>query len=120
MYYNPIYFIRCLILCLAGYAVCIPLVPFTVLGEDTKSPSAAIPKIDHILLEVSNLNASIAFYRDFLGLRLKSQSDWFVKSSAPKSPLLTDFGWVWLKRSNIQTSGMRIVTYVSSPLSGVV
>jgi hypothetical protein len=51
MFYNPIYFIRCLILCLAGYAICIPLVPFTLLGENTKSPSAAIPKIDHILLE---------------------------------------------------------------------
>jgi hypothetical protein len=46
MFYNPIHFIRCLILCLAGYAICIPLVPFTVLGEDTKSPSAAVPKID--------------------------------------------------------------------------
>jgi catechol-2,3-dioxygenase len=75
MRHNPIHFIRCLIPCLAGYAICVPLAPFTLLGEDTKSQAPAIPKIDHILLEVSNLNVSIAFYRDFLGLRLKSQSD---------------------------------------------
>jgi Glyoxalase/Bleomycin resistance protein/Dioxygenase superfamily len=78
MRHNPIHFTRCLIPCLAGYAICVPLAPFTLLGEDTKSQAAAMPKIDHILLEVSNLNASIAFYRDFLGLRLKSQSDWLV------------------------------------------
>src|SRR5580693_8182775 len=98
MFYNPIHFIRCLILCLAGYAICIPLVPFTVLGEDTKSPSAAIPKIDHILLEVSDLNASIAFYRDFVGLHLKSQSDWFVMlESANMGVFLRNSRWDWEK-----------------------
>ena len=78
MCYNPIHFIRCLILCLAGYAIHVPLAPITVFGEEPKSQVLATPKIDHILLEVSNLTASIAFYRDFLGLRLESQSDWFV------------------------------------------
>jgi hypothetical protein len=78
MRHNPIHFIRCLILCLAGYAIYVFLAPITVFGEEPKSQVPATPKIDHILLEVSNLTASIAFYRDFLGLRLKSQSDWFV------------------------------------------
>jgi len=32
------------------------------------------PKIDHILLEVADLKKSIAFYHDFLGLEIKSQS----------------------------------------------
>jgi hypothetical protein len=98
MRHNPIHFIRFLILCLAGYAVCIPLAPFTLLGEDTKSQAAAIPKIDHILLEVSNLNASIAFYRDFLGLRLKSQSDWFViLESNNVGVFLRNSRWGWEK-----------------------
>ena len=98
MFYNPIHFIRCLILCLAGYAICIPFTPFTLLGEETKSQATAIPKIDHILLEVSNLNASIAFYRDFLGLRLKSQSDWFVMlESNNVGVFLRNSRWGWEK-----------------------
>ena len=98
MRHNPIHFIRFLIFCLAGYAICIPLAPFTLLGEDTKSQAAAIPKIDHILLEVSNLNASIAFYRDFLGLRLKSQSDWFVMlESNNVGVFLRNSRWGWEK-----------------------
>ena len=75
---NPIHFMRCLVLCLAGYAIYIPLAPVTAFGKEPESQAPATPKIDHILLEVSNLTASIAFYRDFVGLRLKSQSDWFV------------------------------------------
>jgi catechol 2,3-dioxygenase-like lactoylglutathione lyase family enzyme len=84
--------------CLAGYAICVPLAPFTLLGEETKSQAADIPKIDHILLEVSNLNASIAFYRDFLGLRLKSQSDWFVMlESNNVGVFLRNSRWGWEK-----------------------
>src|ERR1700693_1134538 len=101
MRHNPIHFIRFLILCLAGYAICIPLAPFTLLGEDTKSEAAAVPKIDHILLEVSNLKASIAFYRDFLGLRLKSQSDWFVMlESNNVGVFLRNSRWGWEPASN--------------------
>jgi hypothetical protein len=63
---------------LAGYAIDLALAPVTVLGEEPKSQLSSPPKIDHILLELSDLNASIAFCHDFVGLRLKSQSDWFV------------------------------------------
>jgi catechol-2,3-dioxygenase len=65
---NPIHFIRCSILCLAGYACYIPLAPVTVFGEEPVSQAPAPPKIDHILLEVSDLTASIKFYRDSLVL----------------------------------------------------
>ena len=65
-------------------------------GASVAAPAA--PKIDHILLEVSNLNASIAFYRDFLGLRLKSESDWFVMlESNNVGVFLRNSRWDWEK-----------------------
>jgi catechol 2,3-dioxygenase-like lactoylglutathione lyase family enzyme len=105
---NPIHFIRCSILCLAGYAIYIPLAPVTVFGKEPESQAPATPKIDHILLEVSNLTASIAFYRDFLGLRLKSQSDWFVMlESNNVGVFLQNSRWDWEKpRSNGEQLGL--------------
>jgi hypothetical protein len=50
----------------------------SVVAADTESPMRTAPKVDHILLEVSNLDVWIAFYRDLLGLRLKSRSHDFV------------------------------------------
>jgi catechol 2,3-dioxygenase-like lactoylglutathione lyase family enzyme len=95
---NPIHLIRCLILGLGGYAICLTLAPVTVLGQEPKSQVSSPPKIDHILLEVSNLSASIAFYRDFLGLRLKSQSDWFVMlESGNVGVFLRNSRWNWEK-----------------------
>jgi hypothetical protein len=44
-----------LILCLAGYASYIFVGPIAVFGKDTKSQASPPAKIDHILLEVSNL-----------------------------------------------------------------
>ena len=98
MRYNPIDFIRCSILFLAGYAIYIPLAPVTAFGKEPEPQAPATPKIDHILLEVSNLTASIAFYRDFVGLRLKSQSDWFVMlESNNVGVFLRNSRWDWEK-----------------------
>jgi catechol 2,3-dioxygenase-like lactoylglutathione lyase family enzyme len=98
MRHHLFHFARCLILGVAGYAIYISFGPVTVFGEDIKSQAPAIPKIDHILLEVSNLNASIAFYRDFLGLRLKSQSDWFVMLESDNvGVFLRNSPWGWEK-----------------------
>lgn len=95
---HPIRFIRCVILGLAGYALYTSLAPVTVFGAEPESQLPAPPKIDHILLEVSNLKASIAFYRDFLGLRLKSQSDWFVMlESSNVGVFLRNSRWDWEK-----------------------
>jgi lactoylglutathione lyase len=104
----PIYPIRCLILCLVGYAICIFVAPISVFGEDTKSPASVAPKVDHILLEVSNLTASIAFYRDFLGLRLKSQSKDFVTLESDNvGVFLWSSRWDWEKpRSNGERQGL--------------
>ena len=84
MRHHPNHWIRFLLFGLAGYAIYLSLSPVALFGEEPTSQVAAPPKIDHILLEVSDLNASIAFYRDFLGLRLKSQSDWFVTLESTK------------------------------------
>src|SRR5260221_2549438 len=68
----------CLILCLAASSGYIFLKPVSAFAADAESPVDTTPKIDHILLAVSNLDASIAFYRDILGLGLKSRSANFV------------------------------------------
>jgi len=43
----------------------------------TSTRRADIPRVDHIRIEVSNMNASLAFYRDMIGLRVKSVSPEF-------------------------------------------
>jgi hypothetical protein len=43
--------------------------PVTVFGEEPNSRLLPLQKINHILLEVLDLNASVAFYRVFVGLR---------------------------------------------------
>jgi hypothetical protein len=51
-------FLRCSILCLAGYTGYIILNLDVVFGADTEAPPDTAAKVDHILLEVSNLDAS--------------------------------------------------------------
>jgi len=47
----------------------------TIVAESAQDQS---PKIDHILLEVADMKKSVAFYHDFLGLEIKSQSNDFA------------------------------------------
>jgi catechol 2,3-dioxygenase-like lactoylglutathione lyase family enzyme len=98
MRHKPIHFIRCLVLCPAGYAIYILPAPTTVYGEEPASQGPAPPKIDHILLEVSNLTPSIAFYRDFLGLHLKSRIFGFAMlESGNVGVFLWSRHWNWEK-----------------------
>jgi catechol 2,3-dioxygenase-like lactoylglutathione lyase family enzyme len=54
------------------------------------------PKIDHILLEVADLNKSIAFYRDLIGLEVKSQSkDFAMLQSGNVGVFLSNTHWDW-------------------------
>ena len=95
---HPNHWIRFLLFGLAGYAIYLSLSPVALFGEEPTSQVAAPPKIDHILLEVSDLNASIAFYRDFVGLSLKSQSDWFVMLESDNvGVFLRNSRWDWEK-----------------------
>jgi catechol 2,3-dioxygenase-like lactoylglutathione lyase family enzyme len=104
----PIRSLGRLILCLAGYASHIFVGPIAVFGEDTKSHAAPPPKIDHILLEVSNLAASIRFYRDFLGLHLKSRIFGFAMlESGNVGVFLWNHRWNWEKpRSSGERQGL--------------
>jgi catechol 2,3-dioxygenase-like lactoylglutathione lyase family enzyme len=97
-----------IILCLAGYANYISVRSASVFGADLKSPVVNTPKVDHILLEVSNLTASIAFYRDFLGLRLKSQSKDFVMLESDNVGIFLWSGrWDWERsRSSGERQGL--------------
>jgi len=71
--------------------VAVLLVAIAVSAED-QSP----PKIDHILLEVADLQKSIAFYQDLLGLEIKSQSKNFAMlQSGNLGVFLSTSHWDW-------------------------
>ncbi|HZI33534.1 MAG TPA: VOC family protein, partial [Candidatus Binatia bacterium] len=56
------------------------------------------PPVDHILLEVSDLKASLAFYQDLLGLPLKSNDGHFAMLQAGNMRVaLWDKRWDWEK-----------------------
>ncbi|MFN2507893.1 MAG: VOC family protein [Chthoniobacterales bacterium] len=60
------------------------------------SPPNASPRIDHILLEVKNMDASVAFYRDLLGLRVKSEKpDFTMLEGANTNIFLSSGRWDW-------------------------
>lgn len=74
-------------------AICLgflSLISFAAAQEQTP------PKIDHILLEVTDLKKSIAFYHDLLGLEVKSQSkDFATLESANVGVFLSTTQWDW-------------------------
>ena len=104
-----------LVLCLAGCTSFIFLNPATVLGAGTELPVDAASKVDHILLEVSNLDASIAFNRDTLGLRLKSRTPDFVMLESDNVGIfLWSARWDWEKpRSNGERQGLGMYPHLS-------
>lgn len=56
----------------------------------------APPKIDHILLEVTDLNKSMAFYHDLLGFEIESQSRIFAMlQSGNVGVFLASTHWDW-------------------------
>lgn len=57
---------------------------------------AAPPKVDHILLEVADLDRTVAFYRDMLGLRVRWSSATFVTmDSGNVGIFLWQARWDW-------------------------
>ena len=74
-------------------AICV--VPATIaFTASAQEPSP--PKIDHILLEVVDLKKSIAFYHDFLGLEIRSQTkDFAILQSGNVGVFLSSTHWNW-------------------------
>jgi len=59
-------------------------------------PAGSLPVFDHILYEVSDLNTSLAFYHDFLGLRVQSNDGHFAMLQAGNMNVaLWDKRWDW-------------------------
>src|SRR6266566_8519206 len=85
---------------MAGYlkrrreiAVCMAVLSSAVIAS-AQEPSP--PKIDHILLEVTDLEKSIVFYHDLLGLEIKSQSKNFAMlQSRNVGVFLSSTHWDW-------------------------
>lgn len=68
---------------------------FSATAQEPRNPSG-LPKVDHILLEVADLEKSIAFYHDFLGLQIKSQHKSFVVlQSGNVGVFLSSTHWDW-------------------------
>ena len=58
--------------------------------------TAPQPRVDHLLFEVANLDASIQFYRDRLGLRLSSRThDFATLEAANVQVALWQGHWDW-------------------------
>jgi lactoylglutathione lyase len=63
---------------------------------NTKVPVGNLPAVDHILLEISDMNTSITFYRDLLGLSVKSNDGHFAMLQAENMRVaLWDKRWDW-------------------------
>jgi catechol 2,3-dioxygenase-like lactoylglutathione lyase family enzyme len=79
--------------CRRAIAPCVLALLFAAVAS-AQEPSP--PKIDHILLEVADLNKSIAFYHDLLGLEVKSQSkDFVMLQSGNVGVFLSSTHWHW-------------------------
>ena len=91
------------------------LAPVSVFAADAGPPVDAAGKIDHILLEVSNLDSSIAFYRDILGLRLKSRTgDFVMLESGNVGVFLWAARWDWEEpRSTDERQGLGMYPHLS-------
>ena len=62
----------------------------------SEEPKAGSPRVDHILLEVKDLDRSIAFYRDQLGLTLRKRSkDFATLEAANIGVYLWSKHWKW-------------------------
>ena len=81
---------------------CLPVFALAALvaGCESRPPQTgapgAGPRVHHILLEVADLDRSIAFYRDRFGFRLRSNSGGFAQlDGANLGVYLWDRRWDW-------------------------
>jgi len=79
------------------YLACALLLVAGCRHEPSMSDSESdVPRIDHILLEVKDLDRSVKFYHDELGFKLKRQSrDFVMLESANVGVYLWSKHWNW-------------------------
>ena len=75
------------------------LFPCLLFGQPPRSATSNSPKVDHILLEVGDLQKSIAFYRDLMGLQLKMKLGGFATLESGNIGV-----FLWNKRWDWETS----------------
>ena len=69
---------------------------FLVAVLQLKAQDTVPPAVNHILLEVRDMKASIIFYHDILGLRIKMQKDDFTILEAGNMGIFLSTGhWDW-------------------------
>jgi lactoylglutathione lyase len=74
-------------------------------AQPPKNPdgrSQGLPRVDHILIEVSDMKTSLAFYRDLMGLKVKSDGGDFVMLEAANTEVA-----LWTKRQSWGNKGER-------------
>ncbi len=79
------------------YLLCVLLLSVGC-GHKSKvsNSQSALPAVDHILLEVKDLDRSVKFYHDELGLKIKSRSgDFAVLEAANIGVYLWSKHWKW-------------------------
>jgi hypothetical protein len=64
-------FFASLVAALLGFASCTPMIDF---GTPNVSSPGGVTGMDHILLTVSDISRSVAFYRDVMGMRMEYRS----------------------------------------------
>jgi catechol 2,3-dioxygenase-like lactoylglutathione lyase family enzyme len=77
-------------------AICVAVLLILTASAEEPRKFSGPPKIDHILFEVADLEKSIAFYHDLLGLEIKSQSkDFAMLQSENVGVFLSSTHWDW-------------------------
>lgn len=74
----------------------LPVYPGPAAGETAIEP----PLLHHILIEVTDLKASIRFYHDYLGLKIGSVSGDFAQLESAGAGI-----YLWQKRWNFEKAG---------------
>ncbi len=103
-------------------ATCLPILIAGCQSNGNGTNTAAtqpttVPSIHHILLEVSDLNRSLPFYRDALGLRLISRKgDFATLESANVGVYLWQSRWAWeAPRNPDERNGLGIYPHFAVP-----
>jgi glutathione S-transferase fosA5 len=97
-------FFASLVAALLGFASCTPMIDF---GTPNVSSPGGVTGMDHILLTVSDMSRSVAFYRDVMGMRMEYRSLHFAMLRAGNYGVaLSSRPWAFEKKGEPKGIGM--------------